>query len=147
MIILLINDYILQTDYTSGHATIIQSPKTHQIFNAKLSRAISFATNGQVEYSEKYCYYTVVDENRKPWIVNMNPTPKCSCNERFGCVHIYAVQRHQGKNIESLYKIAKLTPLTGVIRTKNNGTSGRKRKGQNLILMKIQLNQASQKNA
>ena len=74
MIIFLINDYILQTDYTSGHATKIQSQKIHQRFNAKLSRAISFATNGQVEYSEKYCYYTVVDENRKPWIVHTQIT-------------------------------------------------------------------------
>ena len=86
------------------------------------------AENNQVEYSPKYRHYTVLDENKRAWIVKLYP-PSCTCTEKISCVHIYAVEYYNGLDVSKKYKISKLTALTQVIRNKNGGWSGRKKRG------------------
>ena len=82
----------------------------------------------EIKFSLKHRHYTVVDEHKRAWIVQLYP-PLCTCTEKIGCVHIYAVEHFNGLDISTKYKYSKLTPLTQVIRNKNGGMSGRKKRG------------------
>jgi hypothetical protein len=70
--------------------------------------------------------YLITDEKGITQKVDLLPKPSCTCHEKKSCCHILAVQHLNGINIAEIYKQPNLSKL---IKSKNAGATGRKRRG------------------
>ena len=69
----------MTTQTPSNDEMTTQKPVViHNRLNAKIARAVYLVNKNQVEYSSKYRYFTVLDENKRAWIVKLYP-PSCTC--------------------------------------------------------------------
>ena len=100
-------------------------------YNAKIATAMMYVNTKSVHHNLELKLYTVVDAKQNPYQVTLLPKASCSCGmnskkKKEECAHILAVRHLNGQNITDLYKVPTLSNL---VKKKNSGASGRKRRG------------------
>ena len=97
------------------------------------------ANHDKVKLDLRFRLYLVEDEQKNLFQVKLLPKPSCICIEKGNCAHILAVQHLNGIDIGNNYKFPNLSKIT---KSKTLGSTGRKRRGHQVIslnLLKLQV--------
>ncbi|RNA11596.1 hypothetical protein BpHYR1_035557, partial [Brachionus plicatilis] len=95
-------------------------------YNTKIGRALWMVNPDKVKLDARLWLYLVEDEQKNLFQVKLLPKHSCICVEKGNCAHILAVQHLNGIDISNQYKFPNIAKI---IKAKNSGSTGRKRKG------------------
>lgn len=100
-------------------------------YNSHIAMAMALVKNNRIQHNLHLRCFTVLDDNKKPFLVTLEPNLSCTCisftKRQAKCVHILGVKYSLGQDIDSAYKMPTLSSL---VRGKAAGKkSGRKRRG------------------
>ena len=79
-------------------------------FNSKIYLALQLVKDQKIHHNMSLGIYNVV-QNDTTYQVTIYPKQQCSCIEKFGCCHILAVLKINGRNIEKDCKAPNLGQL------------------------------------